>query len=683
MLSSLKLFILKKLLYFFWIFSFALFSSQERDSVSLISEVVIDAYQKPTRFIASTKSAAIAQGNILKLNAPDRLLESLNFLPGTRMEERSPGSYRLAIRGSALRSPYGVRNVKVYLDEFIFSDATGNTYLNLLDPSLINKIELYKGPEGGDFGAVTGGTVLLKTSDSERKTLEMNAGSDGLFRYGAHYTRDFGQHSLQIFHSFHTADSYREQSALQRMNFFLKDKIIYKKDHQLNMMFLFSDLKYETPGGLTEAQMNDNRKQARPAAGAFPGASEQQAGIYNQTFMGGISHRFPLSESWSHFMVFQNTITSIKNPFITNFEKRKEENYAFRTHLNYEKILKNMLLQTRIGFEGGMNTTQIENFDNNKGVPGNLQNADKIFARSGFIFLSQKAEIGNRLFIDAAISLNGMEYQWKVPDAADGAVQFNNQWLPDFGITYLLSERFSIRGKIGKGNSAPVLEEFRSSTQEINTFLKPEYGWNKELGFRKQLGTSFYLEASFFDFRLKDAIVRRQNEAGQEFFVNSGSTAQQGIEITAETKKFKINSSFLNEIRFWASAAFYDFTFEEYRKNDEDYSGNKITGVPASTIQNLLSLKLANIMNVHFSHFYTSSFYLNDANSVASEPSLIGNLVFEFPLKLNNSILNFKVQMNNIYNTKYVLGYDINAFGGRFYNPAATRSFTAGMTIDF
>ena len=674
---------MKKFIYILLVCGYNWFSAQAVDSVALISEVVIDAYQKPTPFIASTKSAAIAHGNIFKLNAPDRLLETLNFLPGTRMEERSPGSYRLAIRGSALRSPYGVRNVKVYLDEFILSDATGNTYLNTLDPALISRIELYKGPEGGDFGAVTGGTVLLKTSGSEQRSLEMNAGSYGLFRYGAQYAEDFGKHSLKFFHSFHTAESYRDQAALQRFNFFMNDKIRYKKNHELNLMFLFADLHYETPGGLTEAQMTENRRQARPASGALPGAEEQQAGIFNQTFMGGISHRFPLSESWSHFVVFQNTFTSIKNPFITNFEKRKEENYALRTHLNYKKIIKNILLETRLGIEGGMNSTQITNFDNNKGIPGNLQNADEISARSGFIFLSQKAEIGNRLFIDAALSLNGMEYQWKVPEAEDGSVQFTKQWLPDFGITYLLGSKFSIRGKIGKGNSAPVLEEIRPSTQEINGFLKPEYGWNKELGIRKQFGNSFYLEASVFDFRLKDAIVRRQNDAGQEFFVNSGSTVQQGIEITAETKKFRINSRVLNEIRVWASAAFYDFTFEDYRKNNEDFSGNQITGVPSSTIQNLISLKVGNAVNVHFANFYTSSFYLNDANSVASEPSFIGNLSFEYPLKLNSTTLSFKIQINNMYNTNDVLGYDINAFGGRFYNPAATRNFTAGMTLDF
>src|SRR5690606_27533145 len=98
---------------------FALYThAQQADSVKLITEVQIDAYRKPAKLITSTKSVSVAQQNILNQNSPDRLLESVNLMPGSRMEERSPGSYRFSVRGSTLRSPFGVRNVKVYLDDF-------------------------------------------------------------------------------------------------------------------------------------------------------------------------------------------------------------------------------------------------------------------------------------------------------------------------------------------------------------------------------------------------------------------------------------------------------------------------------------------------------------------------------------------------------------------------------------
>jgi iron complex outermembrane receptor protein len=37
------------------------------------------------------------------------------------------------------------------------------------------------------------------------------------------------------------------------------------------------------------------------------------------------------------------------------------------------------------------------------------------------------------------------------------------------------------------------------------------------------------VEGNYFDFRMKDAIVRRQNEAGQEYFVNSEKPFKKGL----------------------------------------------------------------------------------------------------------------------------------------------------------
>jgi len=61
--------------------------AQQGDSATLISEVRIEAYKKPTSYLASTKSVALATEKILQNNTPERLLESINHQTGTRMEE--------------------------------------------------------------------------------------------------------------------------------------------------------------------------------------------------------------------------------------------------------------------------------------------------------------------------------------------------------------------------------------------------------------------------------------------------------------------------------------------------------------------------------------------------------------------------------------------------------------------
>jgi iron complex outermembrane recepter protein len=673
--------------FYFLAFAFysIIFFSQKRDSAMLISEVQIDAYKKSTPFMVSTKSVSVVSGNILNQNTPERMLESINQVAGARMEERSPASYRISLRGSTLRSPFGVRNIKVYLDDFILSDASGNTYFNVISPELIDRMEIYKGPESGDYGAVTGGTVLLQTRKSDNLSANLATGSYGTFNQSFDFSKQFGKHFVEVFQNFYRTDSYREQSAVERKQFFIKDNFQYSENALLKAMFMYSDLNYETPGGLTLEQMQGNRKQARPSTATLPGANEQNAGIRNKMLLTGLSHEFNFNPNFSHFILIQGSYVDFENPFITNFENRFEKNFALRTHFNFEENWDNISLAYRLGFEGGINDILIKNYDNNTGNEGDPQNFDQIKYTSGFYFLSQKLNIGEKFFTDLSISLNSNSYDWErfYPSSEKGNIKFKNQWLPNFGITYLLGKGFSLRGKIGKGNSAPTNEEIRSSNQEFNLNLVPEYGWNKEIGIRKQFGNSVFIEGSYFDFRMKNAIVRRQNENGQEYFVNTGGTVQKGLEVLLESKNFNLRNNFFSHFKFRFSGSFYNFKFENYKQIDSDFSGNDVTGVPKTTINSLLNFTFFKKLSVDYSHFYTSKIPLNDANSVLSEPSFVGNIQFRFPVDFEKTRLNLYLQVQNLYNTDYVLGFDVNAFGNRFYNPAAKRNFIFGVKIDF
>ncbi|MCX8532860.1 TonB-dependent receptor [Chryseobacterium luquanense] len=674
-----------KLYFLISLFSASFLFSQKRDTATLISEVKIDAYKKPTTFISSTKSVSVISKNLLNQNTSERMLESINQIAGARMEERSPGSYRISLRGSTLRSPFGVRNVKVYLDDFILSDASGNTYFNVVSPELIDRMEIYKGPESGDYGAVTGGTILLKTKSTDNLHANLSVGSYGTFNQSFDFSKQVGKHFLEVFQNYYQTDSYREQSKVQRKQIFLKDNFQYSEKGLLKGILMYSDLDYQTPGGLTLEQMNFNRKLARPKTATVPGAQEQDAGIRNKMVLAGLSNEYQFNQNFSHFLLVQGSYVDFENPFITNFENRFEKNFALRTHFNYEKSWDKISLAYRFGFEGGINDILIKNYDNNRGIEGNPQNFDQLKNISGFYFLSQKLNFNGKLFTDVSISLNSNSYDWerRYPGNENGNIHFKNQWLPNFGVNYLLGKGFSARGKIGKGNSAPTSEEIRSSTQQFNQNLSPEYGLNKEVGIRKQFGNFIFIEGSYFDFRMKDAIVRRQNEAGQEFFVNSGETVQKGVEFLLESKNFNLKNDFFSHFKFRFSGSFYDFKFKNYQQNQNDFSGNDLTGVPKTTINSLLNFTFFKKLNVDYSHFYTSKMPLNDANSVWSESNLIGNIQFRFPLDFEKTKVNLYLQIQNLYNEDYVLGFDVNAFGNRYYNPAAKRIFVLGMKVDF
>lgn len=679
-----KTFTMFRAFLFFIIFTVQILSGQTQDSAALISTVTIDNYRKPARLLYSTKSVAVAGATLLEQNMPDRMLESVNLLPGAKMEERSPGSYRLSVRGSTLRSPFGIRNVKVYLDDFSLTDASGNTYLNILDAEIIRNIELYKGPEAGDFGSGTGGTMLLKTSTQKERKAGVALGSYDHYKGTLQLSEPIGRHTLQVHSSYETTQSYREQAALERKFILIKDEFRYGERNEMQAVIFASDFHYETPGGLTLEQMNENPRQARPKTATLPGAVMQQAGIYNKTIFGGLSNVFHYGD-FSHFVAVQADYHELRNPFITNYEKRFEQNTAWRTHLNYERQTHNFFSQTRLGYEGARGIYRHRNFDNLQGTPTLPQNFDDISVHSGFVFLSQKLEFGQRLFLDLSASLNMMRYGWEniYPKQQTGNIVFSDALLPTFGISYRLRPDLILRGKLSKGNSAPTTEEVRSSAQNINTALQPEYGWNTEIGVRKQWGNLLFAEVSAFDFNLKNAIVRRQDEAGQEYFVNAGGTVQRGVEFALETRKLALSPFFIRFVKIYFSGNLYDFKFKDYQQNKADFSGNKVTGVPTTSIQGLLNIGLTKSFRLDLAHFYNSSTPLNDANTTIAPSAFTGNASLVYQLPRGTPDTEVKLAVQNMYNTQYSLGYDINAFGNRFYNPAAARNFMISVQIRF
>ena len=128
-----------------------------QDTTRVLQEVVVKAYEQNRQLKEVSAAINVIHAAQLERYNNTSLLPALNATPGVHMEERSPGSYRLNIRGSTLRSPFGVRNVKVYWNGIPFTDPGGNTYLNQLSYYNVNTIEVIKGPASSLYGAGTGG----------------------------------------------------------------------------------------------------------------------------------------------------------------------------------------------------------------------------------------------------------------------------------------------------------------------------------------------------------------------------------------------------------------------------------------------------------------------------------------------------------------------------------------------
>jgi iron complex outermembrane receptor protein len=188
-----------------------------------------------------------------------------------------------------------------------------------------------------------------------------------------------------------------------------------------------------------------------------------------------------------------------------------------------------------------------------------------------------------------------------------------------------------------------------------------------------------------FKFDLKNAIVRRTNNTGAEYFVNAGSTNQMGLEFQfyRELVKYRLQG-FIRGLEFRNSFTYYDFTFTNYSNDLISFSGNKLTGVPAFVNVSSLKLFFTKRFDLFLTYNYTDKAPLNDGNSVySSSYQLIGSkLSWEYEHKSNCTFHLFG-GVENILNVSYSLGNDINAAGDRYYNPAPARTYYCGLQIRY
>lgn len=657
-----------------------------QDTIAL-NEVVVNAFYGRAKWQALPAAISIIREADLKKTPTLTFLPVMNSLAGVRMEERSPGSYRLSIRGSLLRSPFGVRNIKVYYEGLPLTDGGGNTYLNLIDLSQVTGAEVLKGPVAAVYGAGTGGAVLLRSplkfyaNPVNKINGGLAGGSYGLFRQLLNWEYATPKFSSSLSQVHAQSDGYREQSAMRRDG--LKwQAAINGKQQNWRILSFYTDLYYQTPGGINETQYKQNPKQARQPAGALPGAVQQKTAIYNKTWFNGLHHELILNTNSSIQSFGMFSSTKFTNPFITNYEERKEHNTGFGTQWQYKQAKQDHRWQLNIGGEWQQQKASIDNFGNRSGVKDTVQYRDKVFATQWFLFSQFQYSFKERFTITVGVSTNQQLYRYKrLTDISSGYTKrkIENIFTPRLAMAYAIKPNLYVYGVIAKGFSAPSLAEFRPSDGNFYGDLNAESGWNLEAGIKGEiLDNKLMFDIAFYRFKLNNAIVRRNSTSGTEYFVNAGSTLQRGIEAMVKPIIIQNGPGYIKELSVSFAYSFQPYRFINYQQGSVDYSNNKLTGVPSNTLSSAIDLRLKNGIYVSCFLNTVSAIPLNDINDAYAEHYELLQCRVGYKAKKWEIFM----AIDNALNQTYSLGNDINALGRRYYNAAPGRNLLFGMNFE-
>jgi len=654
-----------------------------------LQDVRVTAFEHNRRLKDVPAAVGYVRRSTLERFSPTSIVHAMNTVAGVRMEERSPGSYRFNIRGSSLRSPFGVRNVKVYFNDIPFTDPGGHTYLNQLGYYNFNSIEIIKGPGSSLYGAGTGGVLLIESMNGLEQPGVMTEYATGSYNmhnaYGS-FTAGNDKVVTRTGYQHQQSDGYRAHSAMKRDVLSWSGRFRFDEKRFLKTTFLYGDLFYETPGALTRGEYEANPKAARPGGFGFPGSEAARASIRQRTFLAGASYEQEIFSWLKNKSVLYGMFTELRNPTIRNYGKSSEPHVGGRSVFKFNKDFASTRFNFDIGTEWQQGFTSVDIHRNINGHPDSLQNHDEINNRQSLVFAQATADINDRLTLNAGVSLNTFKIRFQrfLPRSL-GMQERNikNEFAPRLAIMYKL-DKVSVYSSVSKGFSPPTSAELIPTGGAINLSLNPEDGINYDLGVKGRLDKELTFDVNAFFFKLNNTIVQRRDAGGGDFFVNAGETDQKGIEIALTYPLLKRSIAGIAADQSWVSYTYHRFKYDDFKQLNNDFSGNMLPGVAPHTIAAGYDVFFKNGFLGTVTYYYSDPIPVNDANSEYAEAyHLLGMKIGYQKIFKNHYRLKLIAGVENLLDERYSLGNDINGFGGRYYNAAADRNYYAGLIFQW
>ena len=653
-----------------------------------LSETVVNAFERNSNVRNIPAAVTVLTRASLQRYGNESFVPAINTVPGVKMDERSPGSYRLSIRGNLLRSTFGVRNVKVYWNGIPLTDANGNTYFNELAMSNTGKIEIIKGPSGSLYGAGTGGVVLLKSNldpeEGKRITFQATGGSFGLFSSNASYNRADKNFASSLSFSHQQSDGYRKHTKLRRDVANYTGTFFISPKQSISANIFYNDLYYQTPGALTQAELIKDPRQARPAAGIFPGAQTNKAALFLKTGYAGISNEYRINDSWTNTTSLYLSNTNSKGPTIRNYERKTEQGIGMRSVTKYQ--LK--IFTATFGAEYQYSFTNTSTFGNRLGQIDTLQYHDEIDARLFNIFLQTDISLFEDLILNAGISYNNFYYGYarlsQLPFVKENS-NFKPQLIPRVSLLKKIMKRYSVYAAVSKGYSPPSIDEVHAGDGKFNKQLHAETAMNYEAGVKGDIiKNKLFADISYYVFGLSNTIVNRRDASGGDYFVNAGKTRQRGFEAAVNYRAVNNNNKFVRKVNVWISYTNLHARFVNYQQGTLKYDGNKLTGTSPNIFVTGADLNTSVGLYTNLTYSYTDKIPLNDVNSFYASAYNLFFARLGYKVNFNKSIAaDIFFAYNKSFNNPYSLGNDLNAAANRFYNPSAPQSLSGGVNLTF
>ena len=639
----------------------------------ILDDIVINSNFYSKKLKDNNTSTSIIDDIEFRKNEGEFLINSLNQVTGVYSHSAGYNTNRITIRGMGSRSPYSTNKIKSYLNNIPLSNGVGETTIEDFGIDILDQIEINKGPNSSIYGSGLGGNIILKTSKNFEKTFKIKSifKSFNTYQNSISVSRKINRLNLLLNFEKLKSDGYRDNNTYDNNRFFASVNYEINEDYGIDFIHFYNSADALIPSSLSLENFINN-----PSSAAFSWRNVEGGEDYNRSLT-GLTFNSKKNKYSSSTTLFYKTFNNDENrPF--NYLIEDSDSYGFRHIGKFPLNSFDFSYGLEYSNENYLFSTWDEYGSNNQSIISQqTQN------RKNYNYFLQLDKSFKNSFLTVGIGSNKINYDW-VDETESTSLSYNTKTIISPRISYNHNlDKISIFGNISHGFSSPNIDETLDENGVVNPDIKPETGWNYELGLigsTNDNSLSYNLGLYFMD--IKNLLVAQRTSFDTFTGVNAGRTTHPGLEATVNFPLFRgknltITSS-NNFSRYW-------YIFKDFNNRGTDYSKNKLTGVPSHTIYSKIMINLKNYL-AQISFQNVGKIPMNDSNELFTDSYSVIDLKLSRLYSIKNLGINISTGINNLFDTRYASGIVINArgFGGRdprFYYPGLPRNYFISLSI--
>ncbi len=661
-----------------------------------LGEVVIRGTHIPTELRKVPAAISVISKRDLERIDATNFAQAFNNVPGVYVNQGALNTTKLNIRGIGGRAQYSTNRIQAYFDGFPLTTAEGELTLDDIDPESISKVEVIKGPASSLYGAGLGGVINIFSAEALPGETAISVktlfGSYNMTRKLVNLSHGAENSSVMLNYTDLKSDGYRENGEYDRKSFMANASLRTAKDDRLNFLATFTRLKAYIPSSVNEETFLNSPQSAA--------SNWAQARGYESYDLGslGVSYLHTFSEDFVNTTSVYLNFRDANEPRPFDILKEERVSAGARTRFNLDAQVFDLSSRLSFGaeyyhewYETGTFENLYRQFENMGSVSGvRLSNNEQNRNYSNF-FAQMEIDLSDRLKLEAGANLNLTQYSLNDLFNQDeinqsGEYRFSTILSPRVGATFEFSERKNLYTSISHGFSIPTVAETLTPEGQINTALLPERGINYEIGFKGNwLNNKLYTEVALYSIQVKDLLVAQRIAEDQYVGLNAGETSHNGTEVLIN---YSATIGPGIRLRPFLNASFNFFDFKDFNDREIVFDGNKLPGIPSSTVNIGLDVGYNNF-SLYTNLLAVGEIPLNDSNSLFTDPYEVLNIKGTYDLKLLERInIIFTAGVNNLLDEKYAASILTNAigFGGaapRYYYPGNPKNYYGGAALNY